>query len=185
MIEAWLSASEMITVRSSASVGIAASFAFQQETYESAASVSDSSASSRSSSRCGANVPQMKRTDAVPAQPLDPGFDYVGMVREAEIVVRGEDDHLAAFGHPHHRALRRLEHVEVLVRPSLAQPAELAAQLLLQCAHAAASAAAAHGCRTILQASPLASSSKASAKPSKPTSAVINGRRSTTPCSSR
>ena len=32
MIEAWFSSSERITVVSSASVGIAASFAFQQET---------------------------------------------------------------------------------------------------------------------------------------------------------
>ena len=67
MIDAWFSSSERITVRSSASVGIAASFAFQHETYVSAASVAESSARSRSSSRCGSNVPQMKRTDAVPA----------------------------------------------------------------------------------------------------------------------
>ena len=67
MIDAWLSSSERITVFSSVSDGIAASFAFQHETYVSDASVPTSSASSRSSSRCGSNVPQMNRTEAVPA----------------------------------------------------------------------------------------------------------------------
>ena len=52
---------------SSVRLGIAASFAFQQETYVSEASVPEKSASSRSSSRWGSNVPQMNRTDAVPA----------------------------------------------------------------------------------------------------------------------
>ena len=64
---AWLSASERMTVRSSVRLGITASFAFQHETYVSAASVPTSSASSCSSSRWGSKVPQMKRTDAVPA----------------------------------------------------------------------------------------------------------------------
>ena len=67
MIEAWLSSSERMTVFSSASVGIAASFAFQHETYVSDASVPTRSASSRSSSWCTSNVPQMKRTEPVPA----------------------------------------------------------------------------------------------------------------------
>ena len=67
MIEAWLSASERMTVFSSVRLGIDASFAFQQETYVSDASVPEKSASSRSSSRCGSNVPQMKRTEPVPA----------------------------------------------------------------------------------------------------------------------
>ncbi len=64
---AWFSSSEMRTVFSSVSEGITASFAFQHEAYVSAASVPTSSASSASSSRCGSNVPQMKRTEAVPA----------------------------------------------------------------------------------------------------------------------
>ena len=67
MMLAWFSSSVRITVVSSVSVGIAASFAFQHETYVSAASVPERSASARSSSWCGANVPQMKRTEAVPA----------------------------------------------------------------------------------------------------------------------
>ena len=50
MIEAWLSSSERMTVFSSASVGMAASFAFQHETYVSDAWVPTKSASSRSSS---------------------------------------------------------------------------------------------------------------------------------------
>ena len=64
---AWFSSSVRITVVSSVRLGIAASFAFQHETYVSAASVPERSASARSSARCGSNVPQMKRTDAVPA----------------------------------------------------------------------------------------------------------------------
>ena len=50
MIDAWLSSSERMTVLSSASVGMAASFAFQHETYVSDAPVPTRSASSRSSS---------------------------------------------------------------------------------------------------------------------------------------
>ncbi len=67
MMLAWLSSSVKITVDASVSVGMTASFAFQQETYVSAASVPERSAKARSSSRCGSKVPQMKRTDAVPA----------------------------------------------------------------------------------------------------------------------
>ena len=64
---AWFSSSEIRTVLSSVKVGITASFAFQHDAYVSAASVPTRSASSGSSSRCGSNVPQMKRTEAVPA----------------------------------------------------------------------------------------------------------------------
>ena len=64
---AWLSSSVRMTVESSVRLGIAASFAFQHETYVSAASVPDRSASARSSARCGSKVPQMNRTEAVPA----------------------------------------------------------------------------------------------------------------------
>ncbi len=64
---AWLSSSVRITVVSSVRLGMQASFAFQQETYVSAASVPERSASARSRARCGSKVPQMKRTDAVPA----------------------------------------------------------------------------------------------------------------------
>jgi len=67
MMLAWFSSSVRITVASSVRVGITASFAFQQETYVRAASVPDNSASFFSSSWCGANVPQMNRTEAVPA----------------------------------------------------------------------------------------------------------------------
>ena len=67
MMLAWLSSSVRITVVSSVRLGMHASFAFQHETYVSAASVPESSASARSSSRCGSKVPQMKRTEAVPA----------------------------------------------------------------------------------------------------------------------
>ena len=51
MMLAWFSSSVKITVDWSVSVGIAASFAFQHETYVSAASVPERSASARSSSR--------------------------------------------------------------------------------------------------------------------------------------
>ncbi len=67
MMLAWFSSSVRITVSESVSDGMTASLAFQHETYESAASVPESSASLRSSSRCGSKVPQMKRTEAVPA----------------------------------------------------------------------------------------------------------------------
>ena len=100
------------------------------------ASVPTSSASSRSSSRCGSNVPQMKRTDAVPgavaAQPLDARLDHLRVVGEAEVVVRGEDEHLAAPLHLDDRALRRAERVEPLVGARLAQRLELRAELRLE-----------------------------------------------------
>ena len=67
MMLAWFSSSVKITVEGSVKVGITASFAFQHETYVSAASVADRSARARSSSWCGSKVPQMKRTEAVPA----------------------------------------------------------------------------------------------------------------------
>ena len=44
---------------------------------------------------------------AVAAQPLDPGLDHLRPVGEAEVVVRGEDEHLAAALHLDDRALRR------------------------------------------------------------------------------
>ena len=58
MMSAWLSSSVRITVVSSVSVGMTASFAFQQDTYVSAASVAESSASFASSSGCASNVPR-------------------------------------------------------------------------------------------------------------------------------
>ena len=67
MIEAWLRRSENTAVRSSQSASSRAAFAFQQETKVSAASVRRNAARSRSSSTWGSNLPQMKRTDAVPA----------------------------------------------------------------------------------------------------------------------
>ena len=67
MIEAWLSRSENTAVRSSQSASSSAAFAFQQETNVSAASVPRNAARSPSKSTWGSNLPQMKRTDAVPA----------------------------------------------------------------------------------------------------------------------
>ena len=110
MIEAWLSSSERMTVFSSASVGMAASFAFQHETY-----VSDA---------CGADeVGQLAlelvmhverpadeahgtRAGAVPAEPFDPRLHDLGPRGEPEVVVRREDEHLAPALHLHHRPLR-------------------------------------------------------------------------------
>ena len=67
MIDAWLSSSETIAEPSSQIVGKRPVLAFQHETYESAASVPRNFAMRSSSTRWISNVPQMKRTDAVPA----------------------------------------------------------------------------------------------------------------------
>ena len=67
MIEAWFSSSLMTVFPSVAIVGITPSFAVQHETYESEASNPNTAAIFASSSRWMSNVPQMKRTDAVPA----------------------------------------------------------------------------------------------------------------------
>jgi hypothetical protein len=62
-----LSASEITKSPASTSVAVSASFAFHADTYESDASVPTKRAIAVSSSRCTVNVPQMKRTLAVPA----------------------------------------------------------------------------------------------------------------------
>ena len=66
-MDAWLSWSEITQSCSPSRVGQSPSFAFQQLPYESDASVPTSSASPASSSRWTVNVPQMKRTEPVPA----------------------------------------------------------------------------------------------------------------------
>ena len=67
MMDAWLSASETTKSPSRAMVGVSASLAFQAETKESDASVPTKRASAVSRSRCRVKVPQIKRTEAVPA----------------------------------------------------------------------------------------------------------------------
>ena len=67
MIEAWLSWSLMMMSFSPSSVPGTASLAFQQLTKLSEASVPTRRALAASSSRCTVKVPQMNRTDAVPA----------------------------------------------------------------------------------------------------------------------
>jgi hypothetical protein len=68
---------------------------------------------------------------AVALEALDAGAHDVRVVGEAEVVVRREDNHLATPAHAHDRALRRLEGVEALVHPRLAQRGELRADLIL------------------------------------------------------
>ena len=96
----------------------------------------EKSASSRSSSRWGSNVPQMKRTDAVPApyrrRPSIPASTTSGRRREPEVVVRREHEHLAAALHLHDGALRRDEDVRGLVGAGLAEPVELRAERLVE-----------------------------------------------------
>ena len=79
----------------------------------------DESAIAFSSSRWIVNVPQMKRTLAVPApnrrSPSMPASTTLGLVAQAEVVVRREDQHFAAAFHLHARRLRRVEIVEPLV----------------------------------------------------------------------
>ena len=67
MIEAWLSSSEITASSGPSIVAQRPSFAFQQDTYESEASVPTKSASACSNSRWMVKVPHMKRTLAVPA----------------------------------------------------------------------------------------------------------------------
>ena len=92
MIDAWLSSSERITVRSSASVGIAASFAFQQETYVSAASVADELREVALELEVRLEGPadeaHGRGAGAVALEPLDAGPDDVRVVGEPEVVVR-------------------------------------------------------------------------------------------------
>ena len=121
---------------------------------------------------------------AVALEPLDAGAHDVRMVGEAEVVVRREDDHLAAPAHAHDRALRRLERVEALVRPRLAQRVELRADLLLQVRHAAASATARSGAARSCRPRRSRASRRRAGSSARPSSAVMSGRRSTTPCSS-
>ena len=100
-----------------------------------------------------------RRPGAVALEPLDPRAHDLGVPGEAEVVVRGEDDHLAASRHPHDRPLRRLERQEALVRPRVAEPVELGAELLVE---RGGHGVAPFGRRTILQASPDSSSANAS-----------------------
>ena len=67
MIEAWLSSSEISVLPAVAIVGSNPSFAVQHETYVRAASKAKNDAIFSSSSRWISNVPQMKRTEDVPA----------------------------------------------------------------------------------------------------------------------
>lgn len=66
MMEAWLSSSETIASSAPSSSSKIAPFASKQEEKRIASSVPSQSASSRSSSRCGVWVPQMKRTEDSP-----------------------------------------------------------------------------------------------------------------------
>ena len=140
-----------------------ASFAFQQETYVSAASVPERSASARSSARCGSNVPQMnlhrRSPGPVPLQALDARSHDLRVTGEPEVVVRREHDHLAASFHAHDRPLGRLEGQEALVRACVAKRVQLRAELLVE---GRGHGVAPFGRRTILQASPDSSSANAS-----------------------
>ena len=56
-----------------------------------------------------------RRARAELLQPVDARLDDRGLVAQAEVVVRREDQHLAAPFHLHARRLRRVEIVEPLV----------------------------------------------------------------------
>ncbi len=71
----------------------------------------------------------------VAAKTLDSRLDDLRMPREPEVVVRREDDHLAAPLHLHDRPLRRLKGQELLVRARVAERVELAAELLVERGH--------------------------------------------------
>ena len=99
------------------------------------------------------------RSRAVALEPLDPGPHDLGITRETEVVVRGEDDHLAPPLHLDDGPLRRLEREEPLVRAGIAEPVELRAELAVE---SRAHVVTPFGRRTILQASPDSSSANAS-----------------------
>ena len=67
MIDAWFSSSEITTSPASHSVGNTASFAVHADTNVYAASNPKNRAMFSSITWCGENVPQMNRTEAVPA----------------------------------------------------------------------------------------------------------------------
>ena len=67
MMQAWFSSSEMMMSPASQKVGKVASIAVQQETKQEAASTPRNLAIVRSSVVWGSKLPQMKRTEAVPA----------------------------------------------------------------------------------------------------------------------
>jgi hypothetical protein len=69
---------------------------------------------------------------AVAAQALDPGLDDLRPVREPEVVVRREHEHLAPALHLHDGALRRGEDVRGLVGAGLAESGELRAERLVE-----------------------------------------------------
>ena len=118
MIDAWFSASETMKSPSCAIVAVNPSFAFHADTKLSDASHPTNLASASSSSRWIVNVPQMKRTLAVPApnrcNPSMPASITRRLVAQPEVVVRREDQYFAAAFHLHARRLRRVEVVERL-----------------------------------------------------------------------
>ena len=72
------------------------------------------------------------RSGAVPLEASDARAHDLGMRCQAEVVVRGEHDHLTPPGHLHDGALRRFEGEEALVGTRVAQRVELSSQLLGQ-----------------------------------------------------
>ena len=99
------------------------------------------------------------RSRPVALEPLDSGPHDLRVPGEPQVVVRGEDDHVATAGHPDDRSLRGLEGEEALVRSRLAERVELRAELPVE---SRGHGAAPFGRRTILQASPDSSSANAS-----------------------
>src|SRR4029078_4243020 len=96
---------------------------------------------------------------AVTLETLDSRPHHLGVPGESEIVVRREDDHLAAALHLDDGALRGLQRQEALVRLRVAQRVELGAQVAVE---TRAHPGTPFGRRTILQASPDSRSAKAS-----------------------
>ena len=80
---------------------------------------------------------------AVARQPLGAGAHDVGMVGEAEVVVRAQAEDLAAALELDHRALRGAQHRDPLQRPGFGHLRQLGAQLGLERGHAASLANAA------------------------------------------
>ena len=128
-----MSSSETIAEPSSQIVAKSPVLAFQHETYESAASRAEELAMRSSSARWMSNVPQMKRTDAVPApylsRPRFPASTTSGMIGESQVVVAREHDDVAGLLHVHLGRHRRREVAKMLVRAGLFERVEIASQL--------------------------------------------------------
>ena len=132
MIDAWLSSSERITVRSSVKrrdrrlVRVPARDVGERRL--GADELGELALELEVRLERPADEAHRAGAGAVAAQPLDPGLDHLGLVGEAEVVVRREDEHLAAALHLHDGPLRRASVLKRLYVPASRSAVELGAR---------------------------------------------------------